>query len=217
MSQLLLSAFADECADSTEAQLRALREHGIGYLEVRHLNKKNISILTREEIEQTKRLLHAFGIGVSAIGSPIGKIGLDADLDAHMQMAERVFSYASRLETPYVRMFSFYASAGKVITDQGDEGYDVYYGWGTVNVASFVKKLKPSLVVKEEGIFRCVTLENSVLLIGIYSSEGKLEKMEYRAFTPGAHEVEYDASEGTVRIFLLQQNTMSPLCSHLTP
>ena len=105
----------------------------------------------------------------------------------------------------------------ETVTDQGNEGYDVYYGWGTVNVASFVKKLKPSLVVKEEGIFRCVTLENSVLLIGIYSPEGKLEKMEYRVFTPGAHEVEYDASEGTVRIFLLQQNTMSPLCSHLTP
>lgn len=150
MSQLLLSAFADECADSTEAQLRALREHGIGYLEVRHLNKKNISTLTREEIEQTKRLLHAFGIGVSAIGSPIGKIGLDADLDAHMQMAERVFSYACRLETPYVRMFSFYASAGKVITDQRDE------------VLSALERLV--LLARKYGVTLCH--ENEALIYG---------------------------------------------------
>jgi len=102
-------------------------------------------------------------------------------------------------------------------TDQGAEGYDVYYGWGTVNVARFVEKLKPSLTIKEEGTVRCVTQEDSILLIGIYSPEGKLEKLEYRTITPGVHTLEYDPSEGEVRIFLLEQTTLSPLCSHLIP
>jgi hypothetical protein len=48
MSKMLLSAFADEYADSTLDQLQALRDFGIGHIEVRHLNGKNISVLSAD-------------------------------------------------------------------------------------------------------------------------------------------------------------------------
>jgi len=121
MSKFLLSAFADECVDSTEGQLRALRMHGIDKIEIRHLNRKNISLLSREDVEETKRMLDRFEIGVSAIGSPIGKIRLDEDMDAHMEMAERVFEWARRLETQHVRIFSFYAPHNGCITEMREE------------------------------------------------------------------------------------------------
>ena len=121
MSKLMLSAFADEYADSTEEQLQALKDFGIGHIEVRHLNGKNISVLTEAEVKKAKKQLDAYGIRVSALGSPLGKIKLDGDLDAHLETARGVFEAANILETKFIRMFSFYAPDGKNITDMKGE------------------------------------------------------------------------------------------------
>ena len=116
MSLIKLSAFADEYADSFAEQLTALNEFGIRYIEIRHVDKKNISVLSPEEVKTAKKLLDEHGVRASAIGSPLGKIKLDGDLDAHMETAKRVFETANTLGSKYVRLFSFYAPDGKDIT-----------------------------------------------------------------------------------------------------
>ena len=121
MRQFKLSAFADEYADSFEDQLQGLGRFGIGSIEVRYLLGKNVSLLEKEEAKEAKRLLERYGVGVSAIGSPLGKIGLDGDIEAHLTVARRVFETARILETPFVRMFSFYAPKGESITDKREE------------------------------------------------------------------------------------------------
>ncbi len=121
MGNFKLSAFADEYADSTLEQLEAVKGFGIGHIEVRHLNGKNISVLTSDEVKEAKKAFDNYGVGVSALGSPIGKVKLDGDLDAHLEMARKVFEAANALETKYVRMFSFYAPDGKNIVDMRDE------------------------------------------------------------------------------------------------
>lgn len=121
MADLKLSAFADEYADSFEAQLTALVSYGIKNVELRHLDGKNISALTLHEAEDAKKMLDRFGIGVSALGSPIGKIALDGDIDGHREMARHVCEMASVFETKHVRMFSFYAPEGKNISDMKGE------------------------------------------------------------------------------------------------
>lgn len=121
MANIILSAFADEYADSFEEQLQGLCKLGISHIEIRHVDKKNISKLTKDEVLEAKRLLDKYGIKVSAIGSPLGKIKLDGDLDGHFETAKRVFEYANILGAKYVRMFSFYAPAGKSIVDMKDE------------------------------------------------------------------------------------------------
>lgn len=121
MADIILSAFADEYADSFEEQLQGLCKLGISHIEIRHVDKKNISKLTKEEVLEAKKLLDQYGIKVSAIGSPLGKIKLDGDLDGHLETAKRVFEYANILGAKYVRMFSFYAPAGKSIVDMKDE------------------------------------------------------------------------------------------------
>ena len=117
MGKIILSAFADEYSSDFSEQLEALSGYGIGYVEVRGINGKNVSALTKSEVEEAKRKLDFYGIGVSAIGSPIGKIGLDGDLDGHFEMARRVFETAGEFGAKYVRMFSFYAPAGRKITE----------------------------------------------------------------------------------------------------
>lgn len=116
MAKLILSAFADEYADSFEEQLQALNGFGIDHIEIRHVDQKNISVLSPDEVKNARRLLDAHGIKANAIGSPLGKIRLDEDMNAHMETAKRVFESASLLGAKYIRMFSFYAPEGEDIT-----------------------------------------------------------------------------------------------------
>ncbi|MBR6680991.1 MAG: sugar phosphate isomerase/epimerase [Clostridia bacterium] len=124
MSKLLISAFADEYANLFEEQLQALRGFGIGHIELRHLDGKNISLLGEKEVKNAKAMLDAFGIKASAIGSPLGKIKLDGDINAHMETARRVFESANILDVKLIRIFSFYAPDGKEISDMKGEVLD---------------------------------------------------------------------------------------------
>lgn len=121
MIDFKLSAFSDEYADSFEEQLRGMRHFEIEYIELRHLDKKNISTLTSAEVSEAKRKMDAYGIKASAIGSPLGKIKLDGDMNAHLDTARKVFLASNIMETPYVRMFSFYAPDGKSIENMRKE------------------------------------------------------------------------------------------------
>ncbi|MBO5702248.1 MAG: sugar phosphate isomerase/epimerase, partial [Clostridia bacterium] len=141
MAKIIISAFADEYSDSFEEQLIGLKALGISHIEIRHVDKKNISKLTKEEVLHVKELLDKYGIKVSAIGSPLGKIKLDGDIDGHIETAKQVFEYANILGAKFVRMFSFYAPAGKNITDMKDE------------VFSALEKLLA--LAKEYGVILC--------------------------------------------------------------
>ena len=116
MSVIKLSAFADEYADSFAEQLTALNSFGIRFIEIRHVDKKNISLLSSEEVKAARKMLDEHGIQASAIGSPLGKIRLDEDMDAHLETAKQVFESANLLGAKYIRMFSFYAPEGEDIT-----------------------------------------------------------------------------------------------------
>lgn len=124
MGNVIISAFADEYADSFAEQLQGLAEFGIRHIEIRHLDRKNISVLTQEEVREAKRQLDATGIRVSAIGSPLGKIPLDGNMREHLETARRVFESANLLGTRFVRIFSFYAPKEKDIADMKGEVLD---------------------------------------------------------------------------------------------
>ena len=111
MNKLILSAFADEYADNLKEQCEALNKFGIEYIELRGVNGKNISVLTESEVKETKKTLDDYGIKVSSIGSPLGKINIKGDLNGHYETAKRVYETANILGAKNVRMFSFYSKA----------------------------------------------------------------------------------------------------------
>ena len=115
MSKLILSAFSDEYATSFAEQLAGMRHFGIRHIELRHANGKNVADLTIDEAKQLKQQLDHAGISVSAIGSPLGKIRLDGDLQAHFARARHTFALAKLFGAKYVRIFSFYAPEGQDI------------------------------------------------------------------------------------------------------
>ena len=109
MNKLILSAFADEYADSLKEQCEALNKFGIENIELRGVNGKNVSALTASEVKEAKKILDDYGIKVSSIGSPLGKIDIKGDLNGHFETAKRVYETANILGAKNVRMFSFYS------------------------------------------------------------------------------------------------------------
>ena len=95
MVDLKLSAFSDEYADGFAEQLSAMRDFGITHIELRHADKKNVSVLTADEVKEIKMMLDANGIGVSSIGSPLGKITLDGDM---VRLADDVKNEVDNIE-----------------------------------------------------------------------------------------------------------------------
>lgn len=121
MRTYVFSGFADEYSPSLDEQIAGLGKLDIRHLELRFADTINVSDFTVAKTAEVKAKLDAAGITVSAIGSPIGKIRLDEDFQAHLELARRTFWIANQFGCPYIRMFSFYPPKGKNIRDYRDE------------------------------------------------------------------------------------------------
>lgn len=108
MANFILSAFADEYSPEFKGQILGLSKFGIDHIELRGLDGKNVSELTVDEAKEYKRQLDAAGMKLSAVGSPLGKISLDGDLNAHFELTRRVCETANIMECGRIRAFSFY-------------------------------------------------------------------------------------------------------------
>ena len=124
MAKLIKSAFADEYSADFLEQCKALNGFGIEYMEVRGVSGKNVSVLTRDEVAEAKKMLGDYGIKVSAIGSPLGKVKLDEDLPAHLETAKRVFETANELGAKNIRVFSYYLPDGKTSAECRGQVFD---------------------------------------------------------------------------------------------
>ena len=107
MAQFLLSAFADETADDLNHQIEALKRNGIAYIEPRNAGG-NIIKKTDEELMQISDTLKKAGIGISSLGSPIGKYKIDEPFENHLQDFRRALRACEILGTNRMRMFSFF-------------------------------------------------------------------------------------------------------------
>jgi len=116
-----LSAFADEVADGFLEQVKYLAAERVGYIEIRFVNKKNIMDLTDDELNVAKKQMTDYGLKVSAIGSPIGKVKIDEPFGPHLDKFKHAVELALFFEAPYIRMFSYYAPEGQNIDDYRDQ------------------------------------------------------------------------------------------------
>jgi hypothetical protein len=112
-----LSAFADEVTDDFLGQVKFLVKEKVGYIEPRFIDKKNIMDLTKDELGVARKMIKDNGLKVSAIGSPIGKVRLDEPFGPHLDKFKRAVDIALLFESPFIRMFSYYAPQGKNIDD----------------------------------------------------------------------------------------------------
>ncbi len=124
MVKFRLSAFSDEYSPVFDEQIKGLLENRIGMTEIRGVDGTNIADLTPDKVEEVKRKLDAACLGVSAIGSPIGKIQITDPMEPHLDLLKKVCETANVLETDKIRMFSFYLPKEGNPDDYTDEVID---------------------------------------------------------------------------------------------
>ena len=103
-----LYAFADEASKEMNGQIRAMLRNGLNGLEVRGVDGENVSKITLEKAKEVRKMLDDNGLITWSIGSPIGKIKLDADFDAHLDTFRHTLEIAHILGAENLRLFSFY-------------------------------------------------------------------------------------------------------------
>lgn len=136
MSYQKISGFSDEISKEIVTQFEVLKKLNIRYFEPRGIDGKNISTLNDEEVLELKAKMEQYGIKVSSIGSPIGKIKLTDSFEEHFEVFKRVVKTAKMLDTKYIRMFSFYHEGG-------DE-------WTAEERAEVIARLKKMIAYAEE-------------------------------------------------------------------
>ncbi len=108
-----LTGFADEISPELDEQLNTLAEESISYMELRSVWNTNVLELTDGELDRVKAAAELRGIGISSIGSPIGKVLVTDPFGPHLERFRRALYAADVLEAPYVRVFSFFIPEGQ--------------------------------------------------------------------------------------------------------
>jgi sugar phosphate isomerase/epimerase len=108
-----LTGFADEISPDLDEQVATLRAENMRWLELRGAWDTNVLDLTDEQVERARQTLAEAGIGVSSIGSPIGKIAITDDFAPHLARFHRAIEVARRFDAPYIRIFSFFIPEGE--------------------------------------------------------------------------------------------------------
>lgn len=126
---VILTGFADEAANqkTAEQQFAAFAALGLQYYTIRFIDAgggvKNVMKLTKSEISRVRHLQDEYGLNVSSLGSPIGKVKLlDVDDETNNQYipfkkylekdVNRACELAHAFETKLIRGFSFYHPRG---------------------------------------------------------------------------------------------------------
>jgi len=97
-----LTGFGDEISFYLEEQMDVLESEGIKHIELRGVGTKGVLDLHNEDIKEIKEQLDARGFAISAIASPIGKIGIEDDFDPHLERFKKAMDVAHAFETPYI-------------------------------------------------------------------------------------------------------------------
>jgi sugar phosphate isomerase/epimerase len=119
-----LTGFADEISPDLDEQVETLQAEKMRYLEFRGAWDTNVLAMSDEQIERARQTLAEAGIGVSSIGSPIGKIGITDDFGPHLDRFRRAIEVAHRLDAPFIRIFSFFIPEGDDPARHRDEVID---------------------------------------------------------------------------------------------
>lgn len=113
MNDIIFSGFSDEACPGFEEQLQFVSSLGVKFIEIRGVDGKNVAALTEDEAMACRELLDKYGVGISSIGSPIGKINITDNFEPHFEVYKNVVRTAKILGTKNIRMFSFFMKDGE--------------------------------------------------------------------------------------------------------
>lgn len=158
-----IAAFADEADKTLDGQISALTENGIGLIEIRGVDGKNISDLAENEARQVKARLDEAGITVWSVGSPFGKQEITDDFAPHLDKFRRTVAISEILGAKRMRIFSFYHTNLPITETVRDSVFE--------RLNRFVEETKETDMIlcheNEKGIYgdiaaRCVDIHRAL-------------------------------------------------------
>jgi 3-dehydroshikimate dehydratase len=117
-----LCGFADEISPELDDQIKTCKELGVTHFELRGVYGKNVLDFDKSVRIEIKAKLKDAGIGVAAIGSPIGKVKIDEPWEKHFERFKIAVESAEFFDAPLIRIFSYYpAKEGDDVHKHRDE------------------------------------------------------------------------------------------------
>jgi sugar phosphate isomerase/epimerase len=116
-----LSGFIDEISKDFSEQCEVAAGLGLRYVEVRSAWGTNILDLDDAQLRTLRVTLAEYGLSVSSIGSPIGKISIDDEFARHLERVRHAIEVADILGAPFIRLFSFFIPADTDPDSRRDE------------------------------------------------------------------------------------------------
>ena len=175
MAEFVLSAFADEAADSLSGQIEALLENGIGYIEPRNIDGTPILRHTNARLREIKYALDSSGIKVGSLGSPIGKYPITEPMSPHLDEFKRALEVCHILGTSNMRMFSFFVDRSELALYRNE----------VLERMSILLELARDAEIRlchenESGIYGCMPDEVSDLISSLPSLYAIFDPANYR-------------------------------------
>jgi sugar phosphate isomerase/epimerase len=116
-----LSGFGDEIDPDPSVQVAVLKALGSSRIEVRSAWGTNVVDFSDDRLTALTALLGKEGMRASAVASPIGKVDVSLDPALEVQRLRRVIRVAHALETPNIRIFSFFRGEGVAVESIRDD------------------------------------------------------------------------------------------------
>lgn len=108
MENIRLYAFADEAGGKISEQIAAMKRNALSGVELRGTEYGNVSDLSLEHAKEIRDRLADEGLEIWSLGSPLGKIGIDAPFEPEIDKLKRTLDIADATGCRNIRMFSFY-------------------------------------------------------------------------------------------------------------
>ncbi len=105
---IVITGFGDEIDPLLDKQMAVLEKLQMNHIEMRGVDGRSLVEYSETEAREIKRRLEGRGFSLSAIGSPLGKIRITDDFSGHMELFKHTVQIAHIMDTPNIRMFSFY-------------------------------------------------------------------------------------------------------------
>jgi sugar phosphate isomerase/epimerase len=121
MTPWKLSGFGDEIDPDPVVQIAVLQALGAQHIEVRSAWGVNIVDLDESRLARLAAVVRERGMAVSAIASPIGKVDVSLPIEHEVGRLQRAIRAAEVLETPYIRIFSFFRAEHLAADDIRDD------------------------------------------------------------------------------------------------
>lgn len=161
-----LSAFSDEIDPAIGLQVEHCRKNGVTHIELRMVDKVNVLDFTADQRKAIKSALDAGGLGVIAIGSPIGKVAIDKPWSEHFDRFKIAVDAAEYFGAPMIRVFSYYPAGGEGKGDVNPHAEEIFDRFR--KKVEYIQNRNVTLVHEnEKGIFgeggrNCLALMKAV-------------------------------------------------------